>query len=67
MLLMMIVVHDNDQIQSITLDQDEHDRVIIWKIRTDCYLICVINVQVDAAEYTTELENALDMIEQSKY
>ena len=62
------MIHDDDFVQSITLDGgDDGDRVSIWKIREQCFLICIIDPTVDPKVYTPELEDALDMIEQSKF
>lgn len=60
------MVHDDDQVQSIIMDSDDGEQVTIWKIRNDCYLICLLDPLVEQKLYMTELENALDMIEQSK-
>lgn len=53
--------------QSITIDGTDEDQVIIWKIQNECYLICIIDQSIDSKMYMSEVDDALDMIEQSKY
>lgn len=59
-------MHGNDVLQSITIDCNENDRVLIWRIKEKFYLLCVVDPTVPQMSYTEGIEATLDMIEQSK-
>ncbi len=56
----------NDFVQNIALDTDEQQRLIIWKVREKCLLICLFDLTIPMDDYAENIEEALELIEQSK-
>ncbi len=61
------MLHGNDVLQSVTIDSTENDRILIWKIRENFYLLCIVDPSVPQTAYAEGIEATLDMVEQSKF
>lgn len=61
-----LVLEGNDFVQNISIDTDGQQRLIIWKVREKCLLICLFDATIPSDEYSDNIEEELELIEQSK-
>lgn len=61
-----LVLEGNDFVQNICIDLDDQQRIIVWKVRERCQLLCVVDTAVPYEDYSDHVEEALELIEQSK-
>lgn len=62
----MTVLEGNDFVQNISIDTNENERLLMWKIRDHLHLIIVVDTTIKESEYCKEVAESLDLMEKRK-
>ncbi|RYH24031.1 hypothetical protein EON65_17095 [archaeon] len=66
MLSVCTVILGNDFFQSLSIDTEGHERLMIWKIREKTHFVLIVDQNVPVEDYAGTVEECLEIIEQSK-
>lgn len=60
------MLEGNDFVQNISIDTNENERLLMWKIRDHLHLIIVVDATVKEREYCKEVTESLELMEKRK-
>lgn len=62
-----VVLYGNGFLQSAIIESDQKERLMIWKIREKCFVICLIDKTIVDPKAIESIDESLAIIEQSKF
>ncbi len=62
----LLVLYGNGFLQSAIIESDQKERLMIWKIREKCFVICLVDKTVIDQKAIDSIDESLAIVEQSK-